>query len=194
MNPGQPENAHIRILSVPAGEAPLHVRAEWVGLVLPLAPGRPKLVKAHGVGVCSGKPIEGTLIRYVVLVEDAIARLEEKAPEAAAWWRRNVPRLFGKGCTLLFDDSACEYLPAGEDLEFLSVGSLQVFEAQRLLPKLEGASIRFQIETEDRASRKINPTDIAYSGPSGARFTVRVFVHRDDVEHARAILAEVFKV
>jgi hypothetical protein len=48
---------------------------------------------------------------YAVNVEEALRRLETTAPDAAAWWRENVPRLMVRNRTFLFDKSAaCEVL------------------------------------------------------------------------------------
>jgi hypothetical protein len=43
-------------------------------------------------------------------VEEALKRLETTAPDAASWWRENVPRVLARNRTFLFDRSACEVL------------------------------------------------------------------------------------
>jgi hypothetical protein len=39
-------------------------------------------------------------------VDTAVSILSIKHPEAAAWWRENVPHLMGK--TFIFDEPACK--------------------------------------------------------------------------------------
>jgi len=107
-------------VQVPAGEAPLWVREKWVGLELPLAGGDKEPRDFYTSGVLSGprnrliaawwgllgrlKPQSG----YAVDVNGALAILEKSAPEAASWWRGNVPRLLVKKRKFLFHKSVCE--------------------------------------------------------------------------------------
>lgn len=117
------ETGFVRITSVPPGEAPQWVREKWVGLVLPLAQSRP--LTALTSGVLSGPPnrlaaiwwgLLGRLEKksgYAVEASAALAVLERTAPDAAAWWRENVPRLRGRERKFLFRASDCEPV-AGE--------------------------------------------------------------------------------
>ena len=110
----------IRITGVPPGEAPQWVREKWVGLVLPLATGRSRPLTAMTSGVLSGPPnrlaafLWGLLGRleqqsgYAVEASAALAILERTAPDAASWWRENVPRLFSRRRKFLFRTSDCE--------------------------------------------------------------------------------------
>jgi hypothetical protein len=117
----------VRIIAVPPGEAPLWVREKWVGLELPLVPRYPREVRAPTLGVISGPTgIFGSLVAwltgrtvreagFLVRVTDAIAVLELKHPEAAAWWRANTPGLVRKNKTFLFHSIACQPLPGRSD-------------------------------------------------------------------------------
>lgn len=107
----------VRIVGVPAGPVPLWVRQQWVGLDLPVSP--PRLVrrrvwkdfKRRGVleyclalvGLATNK-LE-TWDGYFVDVNAAVAILATRHPEAAAWWRENVPHLMGG--KFMFDAAAC---------------------------------------------------------------------------------------
>ena len=88
----------IRIRDVPPGEAPEKIRRAWVGLTLPLAPGKqPQLISAEGtmtksrVGACRGYMVDGAT---------ALAILEKHAPEAAVWWRENARHVGQSGYKL----------------------------------------------------------------------------------------------
>jgi hypothetical protein len=41
---------------------------------------------------------------------DALAELEKKSPEAAAWWRANVPHMTNPLRAFLFSESVCQVL------------------------------------------------------------------------------------
>jgi hypothetical protein len=98
----------IRVIAIPPGEAPLWVREKWVGLELPLADGKNAAQQAYTSGVLSGPSnrflavIWGLLGRlkvqsgYPVYIKEALVILEQTAPDAAMWWRENVPRLKGQ--------------------------------------------------------------------------------------------------
>jgi hypothetical protein len=47
---------------------------------------------------------------YAVNAQEALRRLETTAPDAASWWRENVPRVLARNRTFLFDKSVCEVL------------------------------------------------------------------------------------
>jgi len=110
----------IRITSVPPGEAPQWVREKWVGLMLPLATWRSKPLMAYTSGVLSGPPnrlaailwgLRGRLEQqsgYAVDASAALAILERTAPDAASWWRENVPRLLARRRRFMFRTSDCE--------------------------------------------------------------------------------------
>ena len=113
-------SSHVRIVRVPPGEAPFWVRERWVGLTLPLAEGDRGPRDTFTSGVLSGPrnrllalwwALRGRLKRksgYAVDAVEAVRILEQTAPEAAAWWRNNVPRLQKRRRKFLFDPAACE--------------------------------------------------------------------------------------
>ncbi len=113
----------IRITSMPPGEAPAHIRAAWVGLVLPVSPRAPALQSCIGIGVLSGpKSMLGQWLAillargqresgYVVEADRAIEVLATKSPAAAAWWREHAPSFIAPGRQLLFSAEACEEVP-----------------------------------------------------------------------------------
>jgi hypothetical protein len=113
-------SSFIRIVSVPPGEAPLWVREKWVGLELPLAYGDSGGRRAITSGVLSGPrnrlialwwALRGQLdckSGYAVDANEAVRILEGTAPEAAAWWQQNVPRLQHRERKFLFAPAACE--------------------------------------------------------------------------------------
>jgi hypothetical protein len=112
--------SYIRIVTIPPGEAPLWVREKWVGLELPLAGGDRGPRMSFTSGVLSGPrnrlialwwALLGRLKRqtgYAVDAIEAVRILEATAPDAASWWRQNVPRLQVRKRKFLFHKSACE--------------------------------------------------------------------------------------
>jgi hypothetical protein len=117
-------SSRIRIIAIPPGEAPQWVREQWVGLELPLAQRSRRARPRRVFGVLSGP--RGLLARwlailggrasresgYAVPVLDAVAVLESKSPEAAAWWRTNVPEMTSPFRCFLFSESVCQVLDA----------------------------------------------------------------------------------
>src|SRR3569832_1540292 len=108
---------YIRIVSLPPGEAPEEIRKARIGLLLPLAPGDLGVrMPRASAGVLSGpRSLLGLLLMtfrkldvvdgYAVMTLDAIAILEGQHPDAAQWWRENVPHLFKPGRVLVFHAS-----------------------------------------------------------------------------------------
>ena len=117
--PQQPSKT-IRIVGIPPGQAPLWVREKWVGLELPLAPHLQRQVNVLSSGVLDGSPtflgFLGRLFRgrvsvskgFAVEIGPAIAILETRHPDAANWWKTNVPDLIGSKRSLLFQKDVCE--------------------------------------------------------------------------------------
>lgn len=105
---------NIRIVDIPPGEAPEHVRKAWVGLVLPLAEGEGGRRTLPVFGVISAPRTRwriflALLLRrftradgYVVDAPTAIERLAQSSPEAADWWRSNAPHLLQEGQRFVF--------------------------------------------------------------------------------------------
>lgn len=98
----------IRITSVPPGEAPNHVRAAWVGLELPLAAAQDQGRELAALGVISWTP--GSVRGYAVEGRVALKHLQARAPEAAAWWRENVPHVLQRGFQFVFPAANCQKL------------------------------------------------------------------------------------
>jgi hypothetical protein len=110
--------SRIRIVSVPAGQAPLWVRQKWVGLELPLSL-RHTPVTTFTRGVLTKPSLAGFLWRlvrgkaetatgYAVEAGRAVAILEASHPDAAHWWQQNTPQLLRQGKCFLFRAEACE--------------------------------------------------------------------------------------
>lgn len=109
--------ALLHIKSVPPGEAPLWVREQWVGLLLPLAQRKSTPVSFLTFGVLSGPKgflsciaalVSGKMVRqsgYAIEALAAVSLLEGRSPEAAAWWRASTPHLMRKGRFFVFDGS-----------------------------------------------------------------------------------------
>ncbi len=104
----------LRIEAIPPGEAPLWVREKWIGVTLPLAPGKESPHAWPSSGVLSGPRnflsslialVTGRLERrtgYLVVSRTAVAILATKSPDAAAWWRTNTPWLLRPGRYFVF--------------------------------------------------------------------------------------------
>ncbi len=78
--------AQIKIVAVPPGQAPLEIRQQWVGIILPVAENLPP--NTFEMGVFGGKCENSG--GYPVEIKVAIRELEKKSPEAADWWRSNT--------------------------------------------------------------------------------------------------------
>jgi hypothetical protein len=98
----------IRIRSVPPGEPPAHVRAGWVGCVLPLyaTTDDPK-ISGQAKGVLSGENTDRAP-GFVVRVVDAVRALERHNAEAARWWHEHTPELIQPEKLFSFPAEACE--------------------------------------------------------------------------------------
>lgn len=76
----------LKIIKVPAGEAPEWVRQAWVGLVLPCDPFM-GFAENPEKGVLSSEQSEHKRYSYAVPQLEALCILEKHSVEAAAWWR-----------------------------------------------------------------------------------------------------------
>jgi len=113
----------IRIIKCPPDEAPLSVRLAWVGLELPVAPGRgrPRTWLASGVlsaprgwwqrvgGLFTGRYRRQT--GYAVNALEAVNLLAAKDPGAAAWWREHCAFFLDGKRHFVFAAEACEERP-----------------------------------------------------------------------------------
>jgi hypothetical protein len=94
----------IRIIATPLGQAPLWVREQWVGLVIPLAE---HTVSGIQMGVNGGRPENQG--GYTVNTPEAIQQLRKKSTEASNWWEQSmhlpsIPQL-------VFAQNVCELVP-----------------------------------------------------------------------------------
>ena len=97
----------IRIVAMPPGDAPEHIRRAWVGLELPLANGQSGPTRQPVQGILSAQD-EGPVSGYAVDGREGVALLTAKAPEAAAWWRQQAPHVTMHGYQLVFPADVCE--------------------------------------------------------------------------------------
>jgi hypothetical protein len=114
---------HIRIKSLPPGEAPASIRQAWVGMVIPVPPRVSRRRAFLGAGVLSGpKSRLGALfaillgrtnreVGYMVESKTALDLLAARSPEAADWWRHNAPHFFEPGRAFVFTGDSCEEIP-----------------------------------------------------------------------------------
>jgi hypothetical protein len=94
---------YVRIVRTPVGVAPLEIREQWIGLLLPLA--LPMRVKPAVAAVLTHN--KETTTGYLVNAEIAVQILATKSPDAAQWWRENYVRRSIPGTNLLFDAACC---------------------------------------------------------------------------------------
>jgi hypothetical protein len=104
----RPSGGLIRIISTPPGEASHDIRKAWVGLDLPLAKSKDQGQKLATMEVLSWK--QECTTGYAVEGRAALERLAAHAPEAAAWWRENVPHVQEAGYHFIFPVENCQKL------------------------------------------------------------------------------------
>jgi hypothetical protein len=126
----------IHIVSTPPGEAPEQVRRAWIGLELPLAGPLAGTRSVHSSGVVSGpRGFLGVLLGlltgrvketqgWVVKVRPAMAVLAARAPEAEAWWRQNVPRMFDGDRSFVFAASCAQLVGGAPEAEREKTGRI----------------------------------------------------------------------
>jgi len=113
--------AKIRIIACPPGEAPPAVREAWIGLELPLPPGRlghrrgwlttgvvsgPRTWWQRVIGVLGGRV--HAYSGYAVDGLEAVNVLALKDPLAATWWRENCAHLLDGKRHLVFPADVCQ--------------------------------------------------------------------------------------
>ncbi len=76
---------YVKVVKVPAGEAPLHVRQAWVGTVFQAVGPR----EYWEEGIVTGKDNPARL-GYAVPQELAVEALERRNPAAADWFREHL--------------------------------------------------------------------------------------------------------
>jgi len=108
---------NIEIIAIPPGEAPEHIRAQWLGICLPLLINKESVFQT--VGVLSGpKTLFAALSfyflggvkaerGYAVSAKIAIDILEQSSPEAAQWWKHNTNMYTKKNAVFVFHSHVC---------------------------------------------------------------------------------------
>lgn len=108
----------VRIVAAPPGEAPLWVRARWVGLDLPvISYSAQRKFLTFGVSSQSRSVLTQWLAGfrgsaelaagYAVEAAPAVGILSLTSPEAAAWWRKHTPHLIAPNRYLIFHAEVC---------------------------------------------------------------------------------------
>jgi len=82
---------------------------------------------------------------------------------------------------------------AQEDGPFYCLGHFPVFEARKILPRLEEANIRYEIDTDHSGLTGLAPA-VAEYGAYGNGSTIQLFIHRDDEKKFKKISGEFFKL
>lgn len=103
-----PSGGLIRIISTPPGEAPQSIREAWVGLELPLVKTKDQGQELAVMGVLSWTPdfMNGYAVEGMVALEHLAAH----SPEAAVWWRENVPYVLNPSYQFIFPLENCQKL------------------------------------------------------------------------------------
>lgn len=104
---------NVIITSVPRGAAPLWVREEWVGVILPL---KDAYLPGEGAIEVTFDELTPRAPRefFTVPVKDALNELEKKSPAAARWFRNNLPP-FWLDRDFSFGLDEGEEIPGSED-------------------------------------------------------------------------------
>lgn len=111
----------IRIVACPPGEAPQSVRKAWIGLELPVAPGRLRGLRMFFIGGVLSGPRKWwqILVRillgqserqagYAVNALEAVNMLAAREPLAAKWWREHCPHMLDGKRHFVFAAHVCE--------------------------------------------------------------------------------------
>lgn len=109
---------HVRILNRPCGVAPEWVRDAWIGCLLPLVEGECGWVECVDVSKAPMSRLSFWIARlsgrtfrmagFAVPSKTVIGILALKSPEAAEWWRTNLPQFAEAELGFVFDSQACE--------------------------------------------------------------------------------------
>ena len=85
----------IEIIAIPPGDAPEWVRKKWLGCIFPVVEDcfDEPITDGLAAGALGGVPknTDG----YRVDTEEALRVLEGKSQEAANWWRKTMPEVWG---------------------------------------------------------------------------------------------------
>ena len=80
-----------------------------------------------------------------------------------------------------------------EDDSYYCFGDLQLFDARKILLRLEEKKIRFQVETDSSGLGRSAPA-VAEYGSWGTSSVIRLFIHREDESKFRKISGEFTKL
>jgi hypothetical protein len=99
----------IRIIDIPPGQAPEHIRRAWVGLEMETTGQAPGNVILRGV--IDGKPDSNppNAGGYCVKTAEALRVLNVAHPDKAAWWQAALGRF--PPSTLVFKREVCLLIP-----------------------------------------------------------------------------------
>jgi hypothetical protein len=108
----------VKIVGVPAGEAPLHIREAWVGMALPIVGRKSVRLWTSGVLTAARTPwgriwaaLRGRWRKregYVVDAAEAIRLLARERPDAAQWWQQNAAHFIEARRRFLFENDVCQ--------------------------------------------------------------------------------------
>lgn len=83
--------------------------------------------------------------------------------------------------------------PSNKD-SYTRVGALEVFEARRMLPRLEQENIRFRIGKNWHGVQNMDASTSELGGEFGGAAKINLWVHREDQAKIMKILLEFFPV
>lgn len=109
---------HVRIVQRPIGVAPEWVRDAWIGCTLPLIGGEQTQIEcvdassapmscwSFWIAKLTGRTFK--MAGFTAPSKTAIGILAAKSPEAAEWWRTNLPQFANAELGFVFDSPVCE--------------------------------------------------------------------------------------
>lgn len=115
----------IEVVTIPHGEAPEEVRRGWIGCVMPCEP-ECGHVPVYVEGVLSGPSLLVKVAGFSISQEVALAVLEQKAPQAAEWFRQHGFPHPDK--CFRFKDEEVRVVAAYAPEEELKLGPLHVYD------------------------------------------------------------------
>jgi len=83
-------------------------------------------------------------------------------------------------------------MAGNDDTNELEVGTFHIADASKLFELLEGEGVRFSFETSETGVKEMGPAMAALGGTFGHGVRIRLWVHREDLEHFEALNARCF--
>lgn len=80
-----------------------------------------------------------------------------------------------------------------DDNTYYPLGDFMLFDARKILPRLEQEKIRFQIDTDHSGLAGLPPATAGY-GLHGNGSKISIYIHREDEDRFRKISHEFFKL